>query len=264
MPQQVFEGMSSRKRRPNWTDQECLVLAKLMQEKKDIIRGKSTSGVSVQDKRQAWEEITHAINAAFPQTHRTVIDCNKKWENLLAKAREEIKRLRRQVGTDDGLSLEQFSTVTQIVISVMNLSGMLVQDTNGSSALQMGIQQNSCDRDENHHTLHETPLSEDDFSSYVPCNIPTKEEPTIVNIPKLLSVRVGSPHPVVAFSSGEPLSTPCSTSSSLVNGTTLQERMDLEISVLRRQEAVLKLQEEYYTLKIKMMKKQMEGSPLTQ
>ncbi|KAL6111758.1 uncharacterized protein ACO6RY_08668 [Pungitius sinensis] len=34
--------------------------------------------------------------------------------------------------------------------------------------------------------------------------------------------------------------------------------MDLEMSVLRRKEAVLKLQEEYYTLKIKLMKKQME------
>ena len=95
MPLQL-EGMATRKRRPNWTDQECLLLAQLMQERKDIIRGKCSTGVLIMDKRQAWEEIAQHINSAFPQIKRTVSDCNKKWENLLAKSREEIKRQRRQ------------------------------------------------------------------------------------------------------------------------------------------------------------------------
>lgn len=100
MPLQL-EGMSTRKRRPNWTDQECLLLAQLMQERKDIIRGKCSTGVLIMDKRQAWEEIAQHINSAFPQIQRTVSDCNKKWENLLAKSREEIKRQRRQAGTGE-------------------------------------------------------------------------------------------------------------------------------------------------------------------
>lgn len=103
MPLQLIEGMSTRKRRPNWTDQECLLLAQLMQEKKNIIRGKCSTGISIQDKRQAWEEIAQAINTAFPQIQRTVSDCNKKWENLLAKSREEIKRQKRQAGTGEGI-----------------------------------------------------------------------------------------------------------------------------------------------------------------
>lgn len=101
MPQQILEGMSSRKRRPNWTDQECLLLAHLMEERKEIIRGKCSTGISIQDKRQAWEEIAQAINNAFPQIQRTVSDCNKKWENLIAKSREEIKRQKRQAGTGE-------------------------------------------------------------------------------------------------------------------------------------------------------------------
>lgn len=101
MPQQLPEGMSSRKRRPNWTDQECLLLAHLMEERKEIIRGKCSNGISIQDKRQAWEEIAQAINNAFPQMQRTVSDCNKKWENLIAKSREEIKRQKRQAGTGE-------------------------------------------------------------------------------------------------------------------------------------------------------------------
>lgn len=105
MPLELIEGMSSRKRRPNWTDQECLLLAQLLQERKGVIRGKCSTGVSIQDKRKAWEEIAQAINTAFPQIQRTVSDCNKKWENLLAKSREEIKRQKRQAGTGEETQL---------------------------------------------------------------------------------------------------------------------------------------------------------------
>ncbi len=109
MPQQLIKGMSSRRRRPNWTDQECLLLAQLMQERKGIIRGKCITGVSIQDKRQAWEGIAKAINNAFPQIQRTVSDCNKKWENLIAKSREEIKRKKRQADTGE----EDYSLLTK-------------------------------------------------------------------------------------------------------------------------------------------------------
>lgn len=90
---------------------------------------------------------------------------------------------------------------------------------------------------------------------------PAKQKMTFGGI-KSLAVQFGT-HCVGGFDApAEHLATSCSASPPSVQCTTLQERMDLEMSVLRRQEAVLKLQEEYYTLKIKMMKKQME-EPLT-
>lgn len=253
--------MSSKKRKPNWTDQECLLLAQLMQERKDIIRGKCCTGVSIQDKRQAWEEISQAINTAFPQIQRTVSDCNKKWENLLAKSREEIKRQRRQAGIE-GLSLEQFGTVTQVVISVMKLSDMLQQDRKDSSVSELvETQLNSCDENGNEHTIDERfsnkhPLRELELPAYPdPSTSPAKQKTAAsTDVPKSLAVHF-SAHRAAGFAaSSEHLDTPCSTSS-LQN---FAERMDLEMSVLRRQEAVLKLQEEYYTLKIELMKKKME------
>ncbi|XP_045884441.1 myb/SANT-like DNA-binding domain-containing protein 4 [Micropterus dolomieu] len=258
--------MSSRKRKPNWTDQECLLLAQLMQERKDIVRGKCSTGVSIEDKRQAWEEIAQAINTAFPQVQRTVSDCNKKWENLLAKSREEIKRQRRQASTD-GLSHEQFSTVTQVVISVMNLSDMLQQDRDDSSISELAeTQQDSRDEDGHDHNIDERftnkhPLRELELPTYPnPSTPPTQPNlASFTNVPKSPAVQF-STHCAAGFTaSAERLRTPCSTSPPSVHCTTLQERMDLEMAVLRRQEAVLKLQEEYYTLKIKLMKKQMEG-----
>lgn len=86
------KSLTSRKRKPNWTDEESLLLAQLIQKKQNIVRGKPSTGVYFQDKRLAWKEIVQAINEAFPHVQRTVHDCNKKWENLLAKARVEIKR----------------------------------------------------------------------------------------------------------------------------------------------------------------------------
>ncbi|KAK2862383.1 hypothetical protein Q5P01_001916 [Channa striata] len=256
--------MSSRKRRPNWTDQESLLLAQLMQERKDIIRGKCSTGVSVQDKRQAWEEIAQTINTAFPHIQRTVSDCNKKWENLLAKSKEEIKRQKIQPGADAGLSLEQFSTVTQIVISVMNLADMLQRDIVDSSVLEMvETQHNSCDKDGNDHSIDEkseynNPLTQCKISTYLdPSTCPEEQK---ITVPESPAVQFSSPHAAVFTVTGKHSDTPCSTSPTSVHCTTLQERMDLELSVLRRQEAVLKLQEEYYTLKIKLMKKQMEES----
>lgn len=101
LPVQLLEGMSSRKRKPNWTEQECLLLAQLLQERKEAIRGKCGIEVSIQDKRQAWKQVAQSINNVFPQIHRTVYDCNKKWENLLAKSKVEIKRQKRQAGTGE-------------------------------------------------------------------------------------------------------------------------------------------------------------------
>ncbi|XP_054472900.1 uncharacterized protein si:dkey-6e2.2 isoform X2 [Anoplopoma fimbria] len=254
MPLQLLEGMSTRKRRPNWTDQECLLLAQLMRERKEIIRGKCTTGVSVHDKRQAWEEIAQSINTAFPQIQRTVSDCNKKWENLLAKSREEIKRQRRQVGIE-GLSVEQFSTVTQVVLSVMNISDMLLHDREDSSISALVDTQQNSDEDGNEHSIDEKftikhPLRKIELSTYPdPSTSPAEQKMTDF---------FNAHHAAGLAASAEHLHTPCSSSPSAVHCTTLQERMDLEMSVLRRQEAVLKLQEEYYTLKIKLMKKQTE------
>nr|XP_057910610.1 uncharacterized protein LOC131106000 [Doryrhamphus excisus] len=262
MPFQL-EAMSSRKRRPNWTDQECYLLSQLVHERKEIIRGKCITGLY--DKRQAWEEITHTINTAFPHMQRTVSDCSKKWENLLAKSREEIKRQKMQAGADDDLSLDQFSPLTQIAISVMNPS---VQDEDDSPSFDLiDSQQSSGDKDGSAFTTgqqlkskHE--LADPALPAYASESsmIPSGQRATpYSNVPKSLAVQFSSHYPAA---SGEQSNSPCSPCAHAAHCSTLQERMDLEMSVLRRQEAVLKLQEEYYTLKIKRMKTQMDDAPL--
>lgn len=112
------------------------------------------------------------------------------------------------------------------------------------------------DRAVDERFTNNNPLREDELSTYSdPSTSPAEQKITaFTNVSKSLAVQFSTPATVAR----EHSDTPCSPSPPSVHSTTLQERMDLEMSVLRRQEAVLKLQEEYYTLKIKLMKKQME------
>lgn len=255
-------------RRPNWTDEESLLLAQLIEERKEIIRRKSSAGVTILAKRQAWEEIAQAINIGFPQYQRTVPDCTKKWENLLAKTRNEIKRQRMHMGED--LSLTQLSDVTQIVLSVINLSDRMDEDMKDPSILLLSESQQSFDEESN---LCNTPLTENGHQSGTdsstirlsdPFDSPEEQKVSFYNSVHHSPVMHIGNHgmtvsaatvPVAPLTMPRSVSTPAS-SVHISQHTTLQERMDLEMSVLRRQDAVLKLQEEYYSLKIKLLKKQ--------
>ncbi|CAL8337868.1 unnamed protein product [Lota lota] len=259
--------MYARMRRPNWTDEESLLLAQLIEERKEIIRRKCSAGVTSLAKRQAWEEIAQTINIGFPQYQRTVADCTKKWENLLAKSRNEIKRQRMHIGED--LSPTQLSDVTQIVLSVMNLSDRMDEEMKDPSILLLSETQQSFDEESN---LCNTPLTENGHHSCNesttirlsdPFDSPEEQKVSFYNSVHHSPVMNIGNHgmtvnttsiPVAPLTLPRTISTPASPHTS--QHTTLQDRMDLEMSVLRRQEAVLKLQEEYYSLKIKLLKKQ--------
>ncbi|XP_023811030.1 uncharacterized protein LOC101155681 [Oryzias latipes] len=260
MPPQPVKGSTSRKRRPNWTDPECLLLAQLIQKKQNIVRGKQSTGVSVQDKRHAWKEIVQAINDAFPQVQRTVSDCNKKWENLLAKAREEIKR---QSNKEEEMLFEKLSAVTQIVISVLNISEKKMQEQKKlRDADPAENPENSYAEDGNSTTEESTSkqaLIEVELSDPDPDPDPDPDQ-TITPDYKTASTKIPtSParHEDVCTDSN--VQSPCSSSSSpICRPAALQEKFNLEMSVLRRQDKVLKLQEEYYALKIKLLKNQIK------
>ncbi|XP_024126793.1 uncharacterized protein LOC112145664 isoform X1 [Oryzias melastigma] len=278
------KSLTSRKRKPNWTDEESLLLAQLIQKKQNIVRGKPSTGVYFQDKRLAWKEIVQAINEAFPHVQRTVHDCNKKWENLLAKARVEIKR---QSNKEEEMLFEKLSAVTQIVISVLNLPEKKVQktkkiyhkviydSTNKRSALApvgvilsgtlvsfilKGLHKNFCQNDDGKSTaeditskqaLIEVELSDPELDPDP--SITPEHETASTNAPNSPARQPGSPDAEVLSDSD--VQSPCSSSSSPPRRPAAQqEKFDLEMSVLRRQDKILRLQEEYYTLKIKLLK----------
>ncbi len=90
-----MESNKRRMRKPNWTEEQCLLLAQLVEEHKGILKGKFGPGVTARGKKQTWELIAQNINASFPLVVRTSEDCEKRWYVLQSKARGEIAAHKR-------------------------------------------------------------------------------------------------------------------------------------------------------------------------
>ncbi len=91
-----MESNKRRMRKPNWTEEQCLLLAQLVEEHKGILKGKFGPGVTSQGKKQTWELIAQNINASFPLVVRTSEECEKHWYVLQSKARGEIAAHKRE------------------------------------------------------------------------------------------------------------------------------------------------------------------------
>ena len=85
-----------RNRKPNWTEEQGLLLAQLVNEHKGMLRGKFGPTVTSQGKRRAWDTISQTINASFPLVVRTGDDCEKRWYVLQSKAKDEIAAHKRE------------------------------------------------------------------------------------------------------------------------------------------------------------------------
>lgn len=83
-----------KKRKPNWTTDECLYLSKLVDENKSVLRSKFGAGVTTVKKRETWGKITDAINATS-STKRSVEEVEKKWHNIQMRGKAEIADARR-------------------------------------------------------------------------------------------------------------------------------------------------------------------------
>ena len=83
-----MEG-NKQKRKPNWTEDESLSLVRLVDDKKDIIRGKFGGAITHRMKKEAWVLISDEINSTFSNA-RTPQDCEKRWYNIQCKSQKEI------------------------------------------------------------------------------------------------------------------------------------------------------------------------------
>ena len=70
-----MESKSKRARKPSWTEEQCLLLAQLVDEHKAILKGNFGPGVTAREKKQTWEHIAQTINGSFPLLVRTREDC---------------------------------------------------------------------------------------------------------------------------------------------------------------------------------------------
>ena len=89
-------------RKPNWSQDQLLLLAQLVLERRHKIKSKFGSGVTSKAKRDAWESISFIINAAFPAVSRSADDCEKQWYSLQSYLGAEIAAYKRAIQKTGG------------------------------------------------------------------------------------------------------------------------------------------------------------------
>lgn len=87
----------SLKRKPNWNEDECLFLAELVEERKEVIKGKFGPKVTSAMKRTAWSEISEMMNESFPRTTREPIECERKWYVIQSRSRPQKQQYKKEL-----------------------------------------------------------------------------------------------------------------------------------------------------------------------
>ena len=83
------------KRKPNWTQEECLLLVTLINENKHVLRSRLGPNLTSQMKRDTWKKISKQLNA-FALTPFTTKEIKEKWTNILSTSETEISSFRKQ------------------------------------------------------------------------------------------------------------------------------------------------------------------------
>ncbi|XP_030271960.1 uncharacterized protein LOC115581168 [Sparus aurata] len=220
------------KRKPNWREEETLLLVELVEERKLIIKGKFSPTLTSHDKKQAWEDISNQLNTSQTFSHRSPADCEKKWYNVLSKSRSEIAAFKacsmRTGGGPPGKDLSAVAEVVQRILGEDNPSISGLDGGQDPAAMKLELLSKGLDRD-----ALESPVS------HSPAHSPS------------------------AFDAVQPgPSTSCEATGNNqvaeVSDCDSAEETD-DLQALRRQKIklqikVLRLQEEYYSLALKKRK----------
>ncbi|KAM9434127.1 uncharacterized protein Hap1MRO34_002023 [Clarias gariepinus] len=110
----------SSKRKPNWREDESVLLAEEVVKRRDIIKGKAPTYTS-KDKKNAWTAISENISAAFRFATRTPEECEKRWYAVLMKCRGEITAYRESQESDGGTPPKPLSALAVCVQQYLGL-----------------------------------------------------------------------------------------------------------------------------------------------
>ncbi|XP_071117454.1 uncharacterized protein [Haliotis cracherodii] len=130
----------AKKRRPNFTKEESLLLAELVASNKAVIEGKFGPGITSLKRQEAWQMITDTLNASL-MNKRTKEEVEKKRKNLKSQSKKAFSNFRQQtIATGGGPPPIPVSPVTDAVVEAIgrdNMSLTGISNSCDSTALQL-------------------------------------------------------------------------------------------------------------------------------
>ncbi|XP_030270432.1 uncharacterized protein LOC115580327 [Sparus aurata] len=224
------------KRKPNWREEETLLLVEIVEERKLIIKGKFSTTLTSHDKKQAWEDISNQLNASQTFSHWSPADCEKKWYNGLSKSRSEIAAFKtcsmRTGGGPPGKDLSAVAEVVQRILGEDNPSISGLDGGQDPAAMKLELLSKGLDRD----ALGESPVSPGISDAHSPSAFDA------VQPGPSTSCEATGNNQVAEVSDCEP-------------AEETDDLQALQRQKIKLQIKVLRLQEEYYSLALKKKKR---------
>lgn len=87
---------TKKKRKPNWSPEETLLLVNIIADKHLIINGRFKPHLTNKDKKDAWHAVANTINGQNPLVSRTVEEVETKWFSVLSKSRKKIASIKAE------------------------------------------------------------------------------------------------------------------------------------------------------------------------
>ena len=117
---EVFEVEArTRKRKPNFSQNEIAVLTEKVLENIDTLQAKLTNIVTNKKKKFQWDEIANAVNVVG-HAMRSTQEVREKWKNLQSTAKKEFQQFRREKGkTGGGPAPTEPTTASRAIIDVL-------------------------------------------------------------------------------------------------------------------------------------------------
>ncbi|XP_052817669.1 uncharacterized protein LOC128243775 [Mya arenaria] len=157
---------NEKKRNPNFSKEECLLICKLMGEesghgmsKHALYKKGYTSRITSETKRKMWEAVERSFNVQSTGIHRTVDLLTKKWDNLTQVHRPKFMDYKRQLHLTD---------LTNAVIDVIGRDGCAMDGIGGSEEFDSTCIQESQSRSD--VGLNSQPVYQfvNDYTTYQP------------------------------------------------------------------------------------------------
>jgi len=88
---------SNKKRLPNFSTDEKIILIEIIESRKHIVENKKTDSVTVKEKEKCWLDISREFNSKCIVANRNVASLKSCWDNLKKRTRKHSAEIRKQV-----------------------------------------------------------------------------------------------------------------------------------------------------------------------
>ncbi|KAK4325673.1 hypothetical protein Pmani_003766 [Petrolisthes manimaculis] len=130
-----MEGKRTRK--GNWSPDETKYLVQLYKENAVYLRSDfSSPGCTHRGKLDAWDSITNQLHEAYPDSNRTVKECQKRWQTIQSAAKTRIARFNEALtGTGGGPATPDLDELDQLIADILGKQNITFAGVRGKNDL---------------------------------------------------------------------------------------------------------------------------------